>query len=124
VDRLSAPSSYGPSKLDLKLDPTLKHTTFSDAKNCRFYPVTVAGQRRKKLSAQEQSSPDNNNKKEDAKFSFINRQEVQNMYVCMYVCMYRFFYMTSVATINQTTRYILYLLNADDFNYTIKTLSL
>ena len=76
VDRLSVPSNHLPSKLDLKLDPSLKHTTFSDAKNCRFYPVTVAGQRRKKLAAQEQSSPDNN-KKEDAKFSFINRQEVR-----------------------------------------------
>ena len=88
VDRLSVPSSHGPSKLDLKLDPTLKHTTFSDAKNCRFQPVTVAGQRRKKLSAQEQSSPDNNTKKEDAKFSFINRQEVCCMYVLYVVCMY------------------------------------
>jgi hypothetical protein len=32
--------------------------------------------------------------------------------------------MTSVPTINQTNKYILYLLNTDDFNYTIKTLSL
>ena len=32
--------------------------------------------------------------------------------------------MTSVPTINQTNRYILYLLNTEDFNYTIKTLSL
>ena len=35
-----------------------------------------------------------------------------------------FFYMTSVPTINQINMYILYLLNTDDFNYTIKTLSL
>jgi hypothetical protein len=49
-------------------------------------------------------------------------QESIIMYVCMYVCMC--FYMTSVPTKNQTNKYILYLLNTDDFNYTIKTLSL
>ena len=41
-----------------------------------------------------------------------------HIYPCMYVCMY--LYMTSVPTINQTNRYILYLLNTDEINYTIK----
>ena len=36
------------------------------------------------------------------------------MYVCICIC---------IPTINQTNRYILYLLNTDDMNYTIKTLS-
>ena len=61
-------------------------------------------------------------------------------YVCMYVCtvcyevvLYTddlqllypiYFYMTSVPITNQTNRYTFYLLNTDDINYTIKTLSL
>ena len=49
------------------------------------------------------------------------------MYVCMFVyiriCVYKDMYVC-MCTINQTNRYILYLLNTDDINYTIKTLSL
>ena len=80
MDRLSAPVNHIPSKLDLKLDPSLRYTTYSDAKNCRFRPITVAGVRRKKLQQQqsEQSSADSN-KKEDPKFSFLNRMEQEEM---------------------------------------------
>ena len=47
------------------------------------------------------------------------------MYVCMYVCMYVLDVYTYVcAYVYQTNRYILYLLNTDDFNYTTKILSL
>ena len=39
------------------------------------------------------------------------------IYVCICICM-------CIPTINQTNRFILYLLNTDDMNYTINTLSL
>lgn len=83
VDRLSVPASKTPSKLDIKLDPTLRYGTLSDAKNCRFRPITVAGVRRKKLAAQQAQNgsstgaSDDNNRKEDPKFNFINRQEAE-----------------------------------------------
>lgn len=75
MDRLSGPAQRLPSKLDLKLDPTLRHTTYSDAQNCRFRPITVAGIKRRKQAAQQSNDSNNDNRKEDSKFSFINRQE-------------------------------------------------
>jgi len=75
VERLSGPAQRLPSKLDLKLDPSLRHTTYSDAQNCRFRPITVAGIKRRKLAAQQSNDNNNDNRKEDAKFNFINRQE-------------------------------------------------
>lgn len=77
-ERLSRPAQHAPSKLDVKLDPTLKHSTYDDAKETTFRP-TIHG-RSKRAEAKQRADVDDDDgpvRKEDPKYSFISRQEAE-----------------------------------------------
>jgi hypothetical protein len=73
TSRLSAPSQPGPSRIDTLIDPTLKYSTLSDAKECTFRPC-IAG---KAHAKKKRGGEDDDGPKEDAKYGFISRQEAE-----------------------------------------------
>jgi hypothetical protein len=70
-DRLSRPTTDSPTRLDIKFDPTLKYSTYDDAKECTFRPL-INGKKKK-----EKKDSDDEGKVEDPKYSFISRQEAE-----------------------------------------------
>lgn len=66
-ERLSTPFHHGPSKEDIRNDPTLKFLTFDDAKETTFTPML----KRKSKKGDPDDRP------QDNKYSFIARQEAE-----------------------------------------------
>ena len=79
-DRLSKPMSHQPTRLDMKIDPTLKYYTLDDAKECTFQPNYHKKRHQKDKDAKRghhNDSDEDEGKKEDPKYSFISRQEAE-----------------------------------------------
>jgi hypothetical protein len=78
-DRLSTPGTHTPTRLDKKFDPTLRYSTYDDAKECTFRPNFHNKKRDAKNSHSRRNDSDDENegKKEDPKYSFISRQEAE-----------------------------------------------
>lgn len=74
-DRLSKPIPHSPTRIDIKIDPTLRYSTYDDAKECTFHP-NIGNKKQAKREKKQQDS-DDEGKKEDPKYSFISRQEAE-----------------------------------------------
>lgn len=74
VDRLAVPANRVPTAVQMKIDPTLKHSTYDDAKESTFRPCI--GKKKSAKSTQSGHGDDSDGeKKEDDRFAFIRRQE-------------------------------------------------
>lgn len=76
VDRLAVPANRSPTALQIKIDPTLKHSTYDDAKESTFRPC-IGKKKSAKATRSGHGDDSDGERKEDSRYGFIQRQEAE-----------------------------------------------